>query len=318
MSAELVALPRGELSATSWSPAVELDYDAWLEHGRAMARVHGASMWWLGDWWVYGVDRRYGEAAEIAEAIGVDDVQTLYTAGTVSRAFEFSRRRKNLSWSHHRELLALEVGEQEEWLEAAEKGDGEGRWSRQRLRDELRRRRSLDPPPPPVGRYRCLVIDPPWPVEKIVREVRPRQGGALDYPTMTLEQIAELPISELADEDGCHVYLWTTHRHLPAALELLDGWGAAYECALTWVKPTGMTPFSWLYNTEPVLFARIGSLPLERLGLPLSIDAPTSGHSVKPEAFYDRVRQASPEPRLELFARQPHDGFTAWGDEVAA
>jgi N6-adenosine-specific RNA methylase IME4 len=189
-----------------------------------------------------------------------------------------------------------------------------------KLREQLRSRRELEPPPPPEGRYRCIVIDPPWPIEKIVRQARFHQGAALEYATMPLEDIAALPIPELAADDGCHIYLWTTHRHLPAALEILAGWGANYECPLTWCKPTGVAPFSWLYDTEHVLFARLGSLSLDQFGLRLwfKTDDPKREHSVKPDVFYERVRQASPGPRLEMFARQSHDGFAPWGVEAAA
>ena len=69
-----------------------------------------------------------------------------------------------------------------------------------------------EPPPFPEGKYRCLVIDPPWPMEKIERDVRPKQGPVLVYPTMELEAIAALPVPALAFEDGCHVYMWVTHR----------------------------------------------------------------------------------------------------------
>jgi N6-adenosine-specific RNA methylase IME4/ParB-like chromosome segregation protein Spo0J len=172
--------------------------------------------------------------------------------------------------------------------------------------------------PLPTGKYRCIVIDPPWPVEKIVREVRPNQGEHLDYPTMTLEEIAALPIGDLAYEDGCHLYLWTTQKHLPNALALLAGWDFKYQCVMTWVKPTGMTPYSWMYNTELVLFARRGNLALERNGLKLSFDAPSEGHSIKPDVFYQRVVEASPSPRLDMFARRTRKGFDVFGDEVDA
>ena len=93
-------------------------------------------------------------------------------------------------------------------------------------------------------------------------------------------------------------------------------WGFRYQCVMTWNKPSGMVPFSWMYDTEHVLFATRGNLPVARRGLRLSFDEPVAGHSVKPDVFYDRVRSASPQPRLELFARRRRDGFTAWGAEV--
>lgn len=172
-------------------------------------------------------------------------------------------------------------------------------------------------PDPPSGRYRCIVIDPPWPVEKIERETRPDQGIALDYPTMSLDEIAALPVPDLADPAGCHIYLWVTHKFLPVGMDLFEQWGARYQCLMTWRKNVGITPFSWMYDTEHVLFGRIGTLKLEQLGLRLSFEAPVTRHSAKPDVFYDRVVKASPDPRLELFARQPRDGFLTWGNEVA-
>jgi N6-adenosine-specific RNA methylase IME4 len=171
--------------------------------------------------------------------------------------------------------------------------------------------------PTPEGTYRAITLDPPWPIEKIERLERTNQED-LDYQTMTLDEIGGLPVPDLADEAGCHVYLWVTHRFLPAGLGLLDAWGARYQCVMTWVKNVGVTPFSWMYSTEHVLFGRIGSLPLDRMGLRLDFAAPVQGHSRKPDVFYERVRQASPGPRLAMFERGQRDGFEVWGDEVAA
>ena len=307
------AIP-GIFTATSWEPARELEYDDWLEHGRTIGRVHEASLWWLGDWWRYG-EHRYGDRARAVDGLPWS-FQTCMNAGWVAEQIGTSRRREVLSWSHHAEVAKLEPTEQDVWLDQAEAQN----WSHKELREELRGRRSLDPPNPPEGQYRCIVIDPPWPVEKVVREARFHQGSALDYPTMELEQIEALPIPDLAADDGCHVYLWTTHRHLPNALALFDAWGVAYECSLTWCKPTGVAPFSWLYDTEHVLFGRLGSLSLQQLGLRLAIQGGDAkrAHSVKPEEFYARVMAASPGPRLAMFERGEREGFVVWGDEVAA
>ena len=176
-----------------------------------------------------------------------------------------------------------------------------------------------EPVPPPPGKYRCIVIDPPWPMQKIEREQRPNQGVNLDYPVMSLDDIADeklVPVRTLAADD-CHIYLWVTHKFLPAGLRLLDNWGFSYQCVMTWRKNVGITPFSWMYDTEHVLFGRRGNLPLNRLGLRLSFEAPVQGHSVKPDVFYERVIEASPGPRVEMFARRPRPGFTVWGNEVS-
>lgn len=170
--------------------------------------------------------------------------------------------------------------------------------------------------PMPTGRYRCIVIDPPWPMERIERHIRPKDSKDLDYRTMTLAEIAGLPIGDLAEQDGCHVYLWTTQRFLPDALGLMRTWGVEYQCLMTWIKNIGMTPYSWMYDTEHVVFGRVGNLKLLELGLRLSFRSPREGHSVKPDVFYERVGRASPGPRLEMFARRTHEGFEPWGDEA--
>jgi len=71
-------------------------------------------------------------------------------------------------------------------------------------------------PPLPEGKYNVLVIDPPWPMEKIERDARPNQIG-FDYPTMTEDELARL---DLPFGDDSHIFLWTTHKFLPMALRL--------------------------------------------------------------------------------------------------
>lgn len=176
--------------------------------------------------------------------------------------------------------------------------------------------KTAETPPYPSGKYKCIVVDPPWPMEKFDRAVRPDQGKYLDYDTMTLDEISAIPLQDFADPDGCQVYLWTTHRFLPDAFRIFSAWGVNYHCLLTWVKPTGMTPMSWMFNTEHVLFGYIGHLNVLRKGLKVSFEAPVTKHSEKPDVFYDLVRQVSRERRVDMFARREHDGFEKWGAEA--
>ena len=169
------------------------------------------------------------------------------------------------------------------------------------------------PTPIPKGKYKCLVVDPPWPITKQFRKARPYQE-ALDYPTMTLEEIEELNLGKLA-APGCQLYLWTTHGYLPRALEIVDYWGFKYHCVLTWVKNVGMTPFGFMFSTEHVIFAYKPPFALKRKGVRLDFSAEAQEHSRKPEAFYELVREVSPAPRLELFSRETREGFTSHGNE---
>lgn len=204
-------------------------------------------------------------------------------------------------------------------IEMGEAGEGKT-LSVVEARQLVARQRTPEPAgdiPLPAGRFQCIVIDPPWPIQKIETQRRPDQGVQLDYPVMSLDDIAAIPVGDKAADD-CHLYLWVTHKYLPAGLELMEAWGFRYQCVMTWWKHTGMSPYSWMYDTEHVLFGRRGNLPLDKMGMRLYFDAPNTRnrHSKKPDVFYERVIAASPGPRLEMFARDQRDGFTAWGNEV--
>ena len=166
----------------------------------------------------------------------------------------------------------------------------------------------------PSGKYHSIVIDPPWEMEKIEREKYPNQVG-FDYPSMAEAELRALPVPRLAFSN-CHLYLWTTHKHLPLSLALAEEWGFRYECLMTWVKNVGFSPFSWMRSTEHVLFCRRGKLDLLKLGMRLDFIAQRREHSRKPQVFYELVREASPGPRLDMFSREEHEGFETWGNET--
>jgi N6-adenosine-specific RNA methylase IME4 len=166
----------------------------------------------------------------------------------------------------------------------------------------------------PTGKYKTIIVDPPWPISFMPRDQRPLQVG-VPYPLMNLEQIKELPINDISEADS-HLYLWTTHKFLPECFEIVKNWGFQYQCLMTWVKNVGFTPFSWMYTTEHVLFCRKGNLPLLRKGLRLDFTGKVREHSRKPDEFYDLIKQASPEPRIDFFSREKRDGYEQWGNEI--
>ena len=43
-----------------------------------------------------------------------------------------------------------------------------------------------------TGPFDVVVIDPPWPMQKIDRDERPNQAE-FDYPIMTIDELAKLP-----------------------------------------------------------------------------------------------------------------------------
>ena len=164
------------------------------------------------------------------------------------------------------------------------------------------------------GVYDVVVIDPPWPVEFIPRDVRPNQV-ALAYSTMTLDEIRalRLPLANLA-----HVWLWTTQRFLFEAHACLQAWGLTYVCCFVWEKPGGIQPVGLpQFTCEFALYARKGpAVFVDTKDFRTDFQAPRGAHSEKPECFYAMVRRVTAGRRLDMFNRRAIDGFDGWGYEA--
>src|SRR5712675_1965992 len=79
-----------------------LDESQWTECGKFLWQLHGASLFWLGDWLNYG-ESNWGEKYELAEQTGYDQ-GTLRNAVFVCKSIDLSRRRDKLPYSHHAEV----------------------------------------------------------------------------------------------------------------------------------------------------------------------------------------------------------------------
>ena len=118
-----------------------------------------------------------------------------------------------------------------------------------------------------LTRYRTIVVDPPWPYGMgnrpgwSWREGR-SSGDArpLDYPEMSLEEIAALPVRAWSDNlDGdSHLYLWTTSRYLPDSFSIARRWGFHYAATLVRCKQSRGFSVGGAFqnNVEFVLFCR--------------------------------------------------------------
>ena len=173
------------------------------------------------------------------------------------------------------------------------------------------------------GKYRTIVADPPW--EYLSWPVGRTPAGAehdgrrtaIGYPTMAVDEIAALPVSEMAEDDA-HLYLWTTNRYLWVAPGVASAWGFRVAQVLIWAKkPMGKGPGgAFAQNAEFIVFCRRGSLPHQEKQESVWFNwSRTASHSAKPDAFLDLVEQVSPGPYLELFARRARFGWDYWGDQ---
>lgn len=107
-------------------PALALDipgdqtFDQWVQMGRKLCASSQVINWYIGDWWAAGQHRYGARAKAAAEGIFGKEFQTIANAASVSRAFETSRRREHLSWTHHAEVAALPPAEADSLLAKAE------------------------------------------------------------------------------------------------------------------------------------------------------------------------------------------------------
>ncbi len=167
-----------------------------------------------------------------------------------------------------------------------------------------------EPAPLPDGRFRTIVVDPPWQYENVERLADPSHRGNPHYPTMTLDDIKALPVAERAHED-CVLWLWTTNSFMREAFECLDAWGFKNETILTWDK-VHMGLGDTLRNvTEHCLVAFKGNPVLgdAHKSATTLIREERREHSRKPEAFYARVEAVCPGSKLEWFSRQKREGW---------
>ena len=167
---------------------------------------------------------------------------------------------------------------------------------------------------PPYG---TIVADPPWCYEQGGPHSLTGRERAVDVPpysTMSDSELLELPVSELTDPLGAHLYLWTTNRYLRSAFTIAEAWGFTPSQVLTWCKPPhGLGPGGAFSNTtEFCVFARRNRSHLQRQDSTWW-EWPRGRHSEKPPAFLDIVERVSPGPYVELFARAPRLGWDHWG-----
>ncbi|HEY2225710.1 MT-A70 family methyltransferase [Actinomycetospora sp.] len=179
------------------------------------------------------------------------------------------------------------------------------------------------PLPRTGGGWSCVYADPPWRFTNRTGKVAPEHRRLDRYDTMTAAEIAALPVADVA-ADNAHLYLWVPNALLPEGLAVMQGWGFRYVSNLVWAKrrkdggPDGRGVGFYFRNvTELILFGVRGSMrTLDPARRQVNmIETVKREHSRKPDEAYDLIEACSPGPYLEMFARYPREGWSAWGAE---
>ncbi|MEX0701409.1 MAG: MT-A70 family methyltransferase [Planctomycetales bacterium] len=186
---------------------------------------------------------------------------------------------------------------------------------------------SADSPPIFDGLARdhgAILVDPPWRFSNRTGKVAPEHKRLNRYPTMSMAEIAALPVAELAAAKA-HLYMWCPNALLLEGLEIMRAWGFTYKTNLVWYKirkdggPDGRGVGFYFRNvTELVLFGVKGKLRTAKPGRTQVnlLQSRKQEHSRKPHELYDVIEGCSPGPYLELFARFRRPGWTQWGDQA--
>lgn len=179
-----------------------------------------------------------------------------------------------------------------------------------------------------MSKYRTIVADPPWPFQWAAgKGGRRRRETELGYKTLTVDEIAALPVGDFAHDGGAHLFLWATDElyREGEAVRVVRAWGFE-PCgpSIIWSKPNfglGVFPRP---SHEPLLVCRRGSPAPFRVNNAASVQSwslirhsHNGGriHSAKPDGALDLIEQASEGPYLEMFARRARFGWDYWGDE---
>ena len=169
-------------------------------------------------------------------------------------------------------------------------------------------------------KYPIIYADPPWRYEQ-----KKLQGAAeKHYPTMSIDQLCALPVSDIAATD-CALFLWSTFPQLPEALRVIKAWGFHYKTvAFVWLKKNRKAD-SWFYglgfwtrgNAEICLLSTKGHPKRQAANVHQFIISPIEQHSKKPDIVREKIVALMGNiPRIELFARQVTPGWDVRGNEV--
>jgi len=168
---------------------------------------------------------------------------------------------------------------------------------------------------------RTVLMDPPW-LER--GGGKSKRGADRHYPLLPTPQIPGVVRScDHWDRlcDTAHCYMWVTNNFLEDGLWLMRELGFRYITNLVWTKDKMGLGQYFRGQHELLLFGVRGETILTDgtwstwLGRG---ELKRTRHSEKPLAAYTMIEAASPGKWLEIFAREPRDGWLCWGNEIEA
>lgn len=171
-------------------------------------------------------------------------------------------------------------------------------------------------------KYNIIYADPPWTYRDKAKAGN--RGACCKYDVMSIEDIKNLPVKKLADEDSM-LFMWVTMPMLYDCFTVIESWGFDYRtCAFVWIKQNKKSESlfwgmgNWTRsNAELCLFATKNKPKRQSARVHSVVLSKIREHSRKPDEVRERIVELCGDlPRIELFARQPSNGWDCWGKEV--
>jgi len=177
-----------------------------------------------------------------------------------------------------------------------------------------------------MKKYNIIYADPPWNYHN-TKNLDGEFWGIAErhYPTMNLKEIKQLSVNCISDVD-CYLFLWVTAPFMEKSFDIINSWGFSYSTiAFVWVKMKndmskvrrdGLGKYT-ISNAEYCLISKCGKYWRKAKNVHQIIQTPRLGHSKKPDIVRDKIVDLCGDlPRIELFAREKHEGWDVWGNEV--
>lgn len=164
-------------------------------------------------------------------------------------------------------------------------------------------------------KYGVVLADPPWRYSFSKSKSRRIEN---QYPTMSLQEIAALPVSDIAAKDAM-LFLWTTTAKLKETFTVIESWGFEYVTSAVWDKEVMGMGYYFRGQHEFLLVCKRGKprAPAPNTRPSSVIRSRRGRHSAKPASVYQIIETMYPEiPKVELFARNTREGWDRWGNEV--
>jgi len=171
-------------------------------------------------------------------------------------------------------------------------------------------------------KYQIIYADPPWQYRsKECLAKKSILNGKLNthYPTMSIGDIKNLPIENLAD-DNCLLFLWVVSPMLEECIDVFNSWGFQYSTvAFVWYKEKTNPGSYTMSECEICLVGKMGNIPFPR-GIRNArqfLSEKKTKHSSKPLEIRKRIEAMFPtQNKIELFAREKTEGWDVFGNEV--